>query len=57
MNSLLMDYGFNKMEYNVIEDHPDFFLVHSLVSDKIYRIEKEIVNGEIIYSLGNVLTV
>lgn len=40
MKSLLLDYGFNIMEYSVLEDYESYFVVLSHITGKTYRVEK-----------------
>lgn len=40
MRFLLTEYGFNIMEYKVIEDQEDHFLVLSYLSGNIYKVKK-----------------
>lgn len=42
--SLLLDYGFNIMDYRVIENHETYFLVLSKITEQIYKIEKNSEN-------------
>lgn len=40
MKSLLLDYGFNIMEYSVLKNQETYFIVLSLITGKTYRVEK-----------------
>lgn len=41
MKSLLLDYGFNIMEYRVLDNQKDRFTVLSLITGKTYEVLKE----------------
>lgn len=41
MKSLLLDHGFNIMEYLVIENYETYFVVQSHITGKTYEIKKE----------------
>ena len=40
MKSLLLHYGFNIMEYRVLESHEDYFIVLSLITGQTHKIER-----------------